>query len=236
MRLPARVRALPVSVIAPRTEHELLARARDLAGRTVGELARALSVRVPGETRRAKGLVGALVERALGADAGTKSAPDFGALGIELKTIPLRVDGTPRESTFVCTIPLERIAEMEWDESPVRAKLARVLFVPVESDPSLSLDRRRLGAPFVWSPSDAQDAALRADWDDLAGLIGAGLVDRIDARLGRCLQVRPKGKNARDVRRAADADGSPRLAAPRGFYLRARFTATIVRAQSLAPG
>ena len=60
---------------------------------------------------RAKGLAGTLIERALGASAGSTAEPDFPALGIELKTIPIDAAGRICESTFVCTIALGRIAD-----------------------------------------------------------------------------------------------------------------------------
>lgn len=215
--------------MAPRDEGELMDRARALAGRTLGEVAAAAGVSLPPDQRRHKGAVGNLLERALGATAGTASAPDFESLGVELKTIPVRPDGRPAESTFVCTIPLEAIADMEWRRSPVHAKLARVLWVPVESRRGVPLAHRRVGTPLLWSPSPSQGRALEDDWMELAGLIGMGEVDRITGHLGRCLQVRPKAANGRARRRAMDAEGGFHRTLPRGFYLRATFTAQVLR-------
>lgn len=183
---------------------------------------------VPADQRRAKGFVGNLLERVLGATAGTSAAPDFEALGIELKTIPVRRDGRPRESTFVCCAPLAAIEELEWEGSPVRAKLRRVLFLPVEAEREIPLGRRRLGAPILWSPTPAQDGELQADWDELAGLLGSGQVERVTGHLGRCLQVRPKAASSRERRRAPEADGAWVATVPRGFYLRASFTAQVL--------
>ena len=216
--------------MAPRDEAELVARARTLAGRTLGEVAASLAVELPVDQRRHKGAVGMLLERALGATAGTASEPDFDEIGVELKTIPVRRDGRPRESTFVCVAPLDRIAELEWAESPVRKKLARVLFVPVEAQADLPLARRRIGAAVLWRPSPAQDADLRADWEELAGLLGAGHVERVTGHLGRWLQVRPKAAGSWSRRRAPETDGAWLSTVPRGFYLRATFTAQILRA------
>jgi DNA mismatch repair protein MutH len=213
----------------PREESELLARARAMAGRNVGELADEAGVPVPSESRRAKGLVGRLVEWTLGADAGSASQPDFRSLGIELKTIPLDLRGKPRESTFVCTVELGSIADIEWEQSRVYRKLSRVLWVPVQSDPSIALPQRRLGTALLWSPSAEQQAALRQDWEQLAGIMGCGDVESITADLGRCLQIRPKAASARSLGRARDADGVGFDTLPRGFYLRASFTETIFR-------
>lgn len=213
----------------PHTEDELRRRARMLAGWTLADLAAHTGTTLPVDQRRAKGLVGRLVEDALGATGANTDAPDFPALGVELKTIPVARDGRPRESTFVCTIDLRSIAEMTWADSRARRKLARVLWVPIESEPDLALANRRIGAAVLWWPTPDDEDALRADWEEIARLIGRGDVEMVDARAGRWLQVRPKARNARSRGRAADADGAPVRTLPRGFYLRASFTARILR-------
>jgi DNA mismatch repair protein MutH len=211
-----------------------------LAGHSLAELAARAGVALPIEPRRAKGFTGALVERLLGASAGSTSAPDFAALGIELKTIPLDVDGRPRESTFVCCVALREIAETEWESSGVARKLARVLWLPIEAprrrraraseaESALAFGARRVGSPRLWSPNAAELAALRSDWEEIATRIAQGEGERLSARIGRCLQMRPKAANARVLGRAVDEHGVPSWARPRGFYLRASFTAEIFK-------
>ena len=129
--LPDIVEAALVQPPRPRSETELVIRARALAGRTIGEVAAELGLPCPLDLRRAKGFVGGLIERVLGADAGPRALPDFSALGVELKTLPVDAQGRPVESTFVCTIPLTEVANLEWEDSPVLRKLRRVLWVPV---------------------------------------------------------------------------------------------------------
>jgi DNA mismatch repair protein MutH len=216
---------------APNTEVELLERAKAIAGLTLAELARAAGLAVPGDLRRAKGFVGQLVERALGATSGSRAGPDFETLGIECKTLPLDASGRPVESTFVCTIPLGHVGDIEWEDSPVRAKLRRVLFVPVEGERERAVAERRIGEPFLWSPSADEEADLRFDWDELSGRIGRGDVESITGHLGRYLQVRPKAADSRSRRIARDVDGAAFSALPRGFYLRATFTERVVRAR-----
>jgi DNA mismatch repair protein MutH len=216
---------------APTSENELLERARAISGRTLAELASAAEIDVPADLRRAKGFVGQLVERALGASAGSRAGPDFRELGIELKTLPVDANGRPVESTFVCTIPLARVGDLEWEDSPVRAKLRRVLFVPVEGERERAVGLRRIGEPFVWSPSAEEEADLKFDWDELSGRIGRGDVESITGHLGRYLQVRPKAADSQARGLARDADGVAFAALPRGFYLRAAFTERVVRAR-----
>src|SRR5262249_53898235 len=122
----------------PQSLRELLLRVEALSGRTLGELAAALGVELPAETRRGKGMAGQLVERALGADGGSAPQPDFSGLGVELKTIPVGADGRPRESTYVCKVAPLEIAHEEWPTSRVRRKLAHVLWIPLAAEGSLS--------------------------------------------------------------------------------------------------
>lgn len=216
---------------APRSEAELLDRTRAFAGRTLAEVASAAGVSLPVEPSRAKGFVGTLVERALSiTPAPGVAGPDLAELGIEVKTIPLAAGGQPRESTFVCTIPLGRLELETWETSAVRKKLARVLWVPIEHDRALAFSARRLGAAWLWSPDERDEAMLRDDWEAVQMLVGRGGVDALDARLGQALQVRPKARHGGMRVRAPGEDEVPTSTMPRGFYLRATFTAGIVRA------
>jgi DNA mismatch repair protein MutH len=213
----------------PADEAELLARARELSGLNLAQIAARFSLVAPPDLRRAKGFVGALVERALGATAGSRAAPDFEALGIELKTLPVDARGRALESTFVCTIPLMEIGEVEWASSRVRRKLNRVLWVPVEGERTIAVAERHIGEPLLWSLSPEAEARLRFDWEELAGIIGRGDVETITGHIGRCLQIRPKAKDSHARRRGVDVDGARFAALPRGFYLRATFTSEILR-------
>ena len=212
----------------PATEQELVERAQALAGISLRELAERWGVPVPPDLRRAKGFVGGLVERVLGASAGSRALPDFPELEIELKTLPVDRAGAPLESTFVCTIPLLEIGDVEWAASRVRRKLSRVLWMPVQGDRDIPVGERRLGQPLLYRLGEDDEALLRADWEELAGLIGRGHVESLTGHLGRFLQIRPKAAHSRARRLGFDADGVPFAALPRGFYLRASFTRALL--------
>src|SRR5690242_11898455 len=184
-------------VFPPSSERELCDRAAWLSGRTIGELARALRCPVPAAGVRAKGKMGALVEKALGAEAGSASVPDFPRLGIELKTIPVDAAGTPRESTFVCSIALAGADRADWITSAARAKPRQVLFVPIVVADEEPMESRRIGSPLLWRPTLEQEAILRDDFETAMGAIGAGNVEALTARSGRWLQVRPKAATGR---------------------------------------
>ncbi|WP_437802222.1 DNA mismatch repair endonuclease MutH [Sorangium sp. So ce693] len=219
----------------PRDEAELRGRAAALAGLTLADLARALGCAVPRGGVRTKGAAGALLERALGATAGSTSRPDFPHLGIELKTIPVDVAGAPQESTFVCSISLSDADRAEWETSRARAKLACVLWVPIIASPGRPSEERRLGVPRLWRPTDAQERVLRADFEDLMGLIGIGAVEALTAHAGRWLQARPKAASGRSRTLAFGRDGEMIAALPRGFYLRPSFTGAILSDPAAIP-
>ena len=212
----------------PENESQLLSQAQALAGYTLSELAALAGILIPKDLRRDKGWIGVLLERWLGATAGSKPEQDFAALGVELKTIPIDRYGRPLETTFVCVAPLTGNTGVVWETSHVRHKLKRVLWVPVEGERSLPLAERRVGSPLLWSPSAAEEEQLRLDWEELMDLIVLGQVERITARHGEVLQLRPKAANSKALTEAIGMNGEPILTLPRGFYLKKNFTAGLL--------
>lgn len=213
---------------APQTESELLARCQRIEGLSFAQLSMATGLIIPTNPNQRKGWVGQAIEWALGTDAANLSAPDFTALGIELKTLPIAASGKPTESTFVTTIPLLTIHQQTWQTSQCYAKLKRVLWVPIEGDTAIPYTHRRIGRGFIWSPSEEQAAILAADWEYLSGQIGTGQLETLDARAGQYLQVRPKGANGKSLCFGFDAEGNKIKTLPRGFYLRSEFTRAII--------
>jgi len=212
----------------PATEAALLQQAQRLAGYSLGELAALAGLPIPPDLKRDKGWTGILLELWLGASAGSKPEQDFAALGVELKTIPIDSLGRPLETTFVCVAPLTGNTGITWESSHVRHKLKRVLWIPVEGDRAIPLAARRVGAPLIWSPDEEEDRQLRLDWEELMDMIVLGQVERITARHGEVLQLRPKAANSKALTEAIGARGEPILTLPRGFYLKKNFTGALL--------
>ena len=213
----------------PQSDTELLQRAHNIAGLTLLQLATQLDEPIPGKLHHAKGWVGQLLEKALGATAGSLPEPDFQQLGIELKTLPVNRQGQPRESTYVCTVPLQNNHDLNWQQSWVRNKLKRVLWIPVESEKELSVTERHIGQAILWSPSPEQERVLQQDWEELMDLVCTGQLGNISAKQGTYLQIRPKAANASALVNTADEEGNAALTLPRGFYLRSTFTQQILK-------
>ncbi|MCG3721661.1 DNA mismatch repair endonuclease MutH [Vibrio cincinnatiensis] len=212
----------------PQSEQELLERAQQIAGLTFAELAQQANMPVPIDLKKDKGWVGQLLEWHLGATAGSKPQQDFAKLGIELKSIPIGYTGKPLETTFVCVAPLTGIQGLTWENSHVRHKLSRVLWIPVQGEREIPLSERRVGSPLIWSPSEEEEAQLKADWEELMELIVLGQVSQITAKHGEVLQIRPKAANGRVKTEAYGTNGRPIRTLPRGFYLRTQFTARLL--------
>ena len=205
-----------MTVPPPSDEAELIARARALVGRRLGELVVGLHT---------KGKGGELLERALGATGGSQATWDFPDLRVELKSIPLDVRGKPKESTFVCAFPLADADRAAWETSWARSKLSRVLWIPLHMEAG---GARRVGEPVLWSPTAEQEAVLKDDFEEIVGQIGIGGIEGVSAHLGTYLQLRPKAAHGRVRTVVRGREGDLVATVPRGFYLRARFTAEIL--------
>jgi DNA mismatch repair protein MutH len=228
------VPALPAR--APRTEAELLDRAMELAGRPLAWVAARRGLPVPDDLRRQKGWIGQLLEGELGATSGSKAEPDFPHLGVEMKTLPVDGRGRPRESTYVCTAPLDGSMPRAWRESWVCRKLSRVLWVPILTEADAAPGERTVCTPFLWSPSEDEQRALEADWKELSDLVALGEVWQLTGRHGKVLQLRPKAARASERTWLLDDEGSWVRDTKRGFYLRPAFTAAVLAARLRLPG
>ena len=207
---------------APQSEAELLETAIQIAGLTVANVAEQCQQIVPKNLRQNKGWLGQLLEDALGATAKSKAEPDFEAIHVELKTLPLNDKHQPKESTFVCTATPPFATD--WHASLVWKKLQRVLWVPVEANPIIPLAERCIGQAILWSPTTEQANILQQDWLELTEMLSLGRYADLTAKHGSYLQCRPKAAHSGITRKDIDVDGNQTHIVPRGFYLRQRFT------------
>jgi DNA mismatch repair protein MutH len=214
--------------IPPNSESDLIQGCLAIEGLTFAQLASGLSINIPENPLQRKGWLGQAIELALGTTAKNRAEPDFKALGIELKTIPIAKSGKPAESTFVTSIPLLTIHKQQWATSQCFSKLKRVVWIPVEGDRDIPYHHRRIGSGFIWSPTINQTLILARDWTDLTTMISTGQLEALDAREGEYLQVRPKAANSKSLCFAYDAEGNKIQTLPRGFYLRSTFTAQLL--------
>ena len=212
----------------PQSEAELLDRAAQITGKTLQYIANLADMDLPVNISVNKGLAGELLETYLGATAGNLPEPDFQHIGVELKTIPVNHLGLPRESTYVCIVSMLPENNKCWEQSLVKRKLSRVLWVPVEADPDIPLSMRRIGNAILWSPDAGQEQTLRRDWEELMDLVIMGQLEQVTASYGKYLQIRPKAQDGKSLHAGIGAGGEQIQTLPRGFYLRTEFTRKIL--------
>ncbi len=215
-------------VSPPSSVEELLNNCRQLAGLSLGDLARQTQSSLPISPAHAKGWVGQQAEKFLGASAGSKAEPDFPNLGIELKTLPLNANGQPQESTYVCHIQLMALNQQHWQQAWVNKKLQRVLWLPYEANKNIEYAKRKMGHAILWQPSPNQARQLQQDWEEIMEKLCMGEQQQLSAHHGQFLQVRPKAANAKALTNAYDEHGERCQTLPLGFYLRPDFTREIL--------
>jgi DNA mismatch repair protein MutH len=214
----------------PLSVDALLQRANVLVGKSLKALAEQCQVFLPPDSVKGKGSVGQLLELYLGATAGSLAEPDFQALGIELKTIPVTPAGRVLESTYISIVPLTQLSHLTFETSQVWAKLKKVLWIPIVMNRGTPISERIIGQPFLWQPNTQEEALLRQDWQELMDMIAIGQIESITARIGQVMQIRPKGANGRVLTQAIGPEGGFIKTLPRGFYLRTEFTQKIFQA------
>jgi DNA mismatch repair protein MutH len=214
--------------LPPKDINQLQQRAGQLAGKTIGQLAQSFNCQPPQNLKIQKGWQGQFLEQCLGADSGNLSQPDFNHLGIELKTLPVDLSGRVEESTYVCVLNLMDHQLMQWQQSAVFKKLNHVLWVPIAKSKHQDLASALVGSPFLWQPNPNEMQLLKNDWEHVMNLVSLGQVDKLNARLGEVLQVRPKAAHSRITTSAFGREGETIKTLPRGFYLRSSFTQSII--------
>jgi DNA mismatch repair protein MutH len=225
--------------------NKILDKAKNLRGYNLKELINhfdsPIKETVPRNNKNTKGLTGQLVELLLGASAGSKPLPDFPDLGLEIKTLPIDLNGEPKETTYVCTAPLicknnDATSSFDFKASTVYKKLAHVLWLPIIiNKKSASEDKwlnRVIGNPFLWQPNKEQFNLLQTDWLELTQMLLMGDVEKVSSHYGTVLQIRPKAANSKALTTAIGSDGEKINTIPRGFYLRTHFTKEIYLANS----
>jgi len=208
----------------PLSEQELQQNATSLAGKSLLQLAEMMQETPPQDLKKQKGWCGQFIERCLGADGGNLPQPDFSALGIELKTLPISEAGLVQESTYVSVVNLKGALGQKWRESVVYQKLKQVLWVPIAHIKGQDLLKSRIATPFLWRMNPAQEAMLQQDWEAVMDKVSLGEIHHVSARMGEAMQVRPKAAHSRVITETINEQGEMDQTLPRGFYLRSRFT------------
>ena len=211
-------------VSPPQNFEELISYLNAINGKSLDELSKKVGLKLPSSTLHGKGFAGELIELCIGASAGNAAIPDFPNLWLELKTIPVGEDLKPLESTFISYAPLTNIRNLTFEESSLFAKISRVLFVIVLAPRNLEISKRKVLGYFFWQPSSTELALIKEDFNELMEMVKIGNVEKISAKIGTVIQMRPKCANGKQTTDCIGPDGNFIKTRPRGFYMRRCFT------------
>lgn len=215
---------LPVLIVPPRNFEELISHLDEICGKSLLELSQRVGLKVPASTLQGKGFAGELIELCTGASAGNASIPDFPNLWLELKTIPVDENLKPLESTFISYAPLTNIRGLSFEKSSLYLKISRVLFVVVLAPRNLKIAERKILGYFFWQPSDEELKLIKEDFNELMEMVKTGNIEKITAKIGTVIQLRPKCANGKQTTDCVGPDGFFIKTRPRGFYMRRCFT------------
>ena len=86
-----------------------------------------------------------------------------------------------------------------WEDSDLLGRLNRLLIVPVHREKGATLSATVLGEPLFWSPSAAELAGIRQEWERYRTLIEHGESRSLPkASETTYIHVRTHGRNAKD--------------------------------------
>ena len=213
---------------SPDTFEELINSLNSIVGKSISELAKIANVPLPISTTHGKGFTGELLEIVLGATAENRPIPDFPKLGLELKTLPVDKNLVPLESTFFCHAPLTGIRNLNFENSALYSKIKRVLFVVVTAQRDMDFKDRIIAGYFFFTPNEEQLNQIKSDFEELYEMVKTGYVERINARIGQIMQLRPKCANGKALTDCTGPEGEIIKTRPRGFYMRRSFTKELI--------
>ena len=211
-------------VSPPKNFEELISYLDAICGKNLFELSQRVGLSLPASTRQGKGFAGELIELCTGASAGNASIPDFPNLWLELKTIPVDEKLIPLESTFISYAPLTNIRCLSFEKSSLYSKISRVLFVIVLAPRNLKIAERKILGYFFWQPSEEELKNIKDDFNELMEMVKTGNIERVTAKIGTVIQMRPKCANGKQTTDCIGPDGIFIKTRPRGFYMRRCFT------------
>ena len=208
------------------SEEEIVAKARGLRGKRLGDIPEATFEALTGGTGR--GEVGHAIEAFFGIPQNSLAMPDFPGARIELKVVPLRRTGRGlgvKERTVISLIDYMTLIEETWDKASVRKKL-KILFVffeHIDEQPKSTFPIREF---LLWEPDARTDALLQADWDRVFAKVRQGRADELSESDGAIMG--PCTKGATGLSRRPQPFGD--LARPRAWALKPSFTLQLFRA------
>lgn len=134
-----------------------------------------------------------------------KHIKEFEEAGISIKTVRMKINGRPKESTSFPAFKSEELVRQSWENSDFFAQIDHEFFIPVfqfnTGHPERE-DRKSLvfrGAFFWYVPDDDMEV-IRGVWEDTRQKILEGRFDEfVKSSDRRIAHVRPHGRDSNDL-------------------------------------
>jgi DNA mismatch repair protein MutH len=207
-------------------EAEILAKAKELEGRTVGTIPGALLGAASAAAGKSE--VGLAVERHFGIPPNASPLPDFPGAGIELKVVPMLRRGQElvvKERTVISLIDYHALMEETWATASVRKKL-NVLLVYFEHLPGRPKREFPIHLVHLWRPDDRTETFLQADWEQVFAKVRRGRAHELSESDGKVMGPCTKAATGA-TRRSQPFGGHPAI--PRAWALKPSFTMSLYR-------
>ncbi|QJC29259.1 MutH/Sau3AI family endonuclease [Enterobacteriaceae endosymbiont of Plateumaris rustica] len=213
------------------SEKILFLRASLIIGHSLNDIAKWLNYNnIPLNLNKDKGWIGKLIELCLlGIQQKNIFNQDIPQIGIEIKTIPIDEKGNTINNTFICSFPLINKNILIWKKSKLYNKLSKILWIPIiTKSKNTPIGMRIIGNPIIWTPSKRDYKKIYNDWIELMKLLISGNIDYINHYNGTILLVKTKS-NKNKLIEIINQDNKIILTTPRAFYLKKKFTKTLLK-------
>jgi len=207
------------------TEREILAFARTLEGKRLGDLGYGFAAV---EGARGRQEVGHAIEAFFGIPRNSRAEADFPEAGIELKVVPLRRTSRglgSKERTVISMINFEQLVLESWETASVRKKL-KILFVFFEHLDGVSKSEFPIRRVSLWAPDEQTDVLIASDWERVRAKIRLGLAHQLSESDGRIMGPCTKGVDSHHLRAQPFSE---QKAKSRAFALKPAFTTWLYR-------
>ena len=177
------------------TPAEIATKASGLIGRPLASLSRHPALRSPSSSAT-KGVVGGIYEAYFGIEPNQRAEPDFVGAGIELKSVPILLNGTEaraKERISLGMIDWASLPKESWETAHARRKLEHLMLIFYRWSPLRPIGYFETLVAGLWKPDANTLAAIAQDWMDIQRLAIEGRIDEASESLTQSLGAATKG-------------------------------------------
>lgn len=195
----------------------ILSGLKGLEGRRLDVVAREMGFS-PGDGKSGSAM---LVRKLLGVSDVKKPIRELEARGLTTRILSVTPGGRPYEATSFPAFDHFELLEEEWEDSDLRSRLERILFIPLIRPTRKSPQREaKFGRSFIWIPDDKTLGSIRTEWEMYRDLIKTGGADDLPgASSTHFIHVRPHGRDSDDRVWAPNGSGGRKKVQRQSFWL-----------------